>query len=181
MNRRILILGREVELHLVRLLQRFRIKCFTSREIIDTLLENYKSYDEFMQAEIPLEAILNLINPLLIVEGMRKALKFPIGLTSTYRTFTHNANIGGVRNSLHLQGLAIDCQPQHFDITKKQDRFKLDEMKHWIKKAHIFIRLQDEVRNTSITESSFGIGFYNSFIHIDTRGLVNRVSPVFWH
>jgi uncharacterized protein YcbK (DUF882 family) len=40
-------------------------------------------------------------------------------VTSWFRSAAHNARVGGVRGSLHLEGLAVDCV---FDLPVQKDR-----------------------------------------------------------
>lgn len=44
---------------------------------------------------------------------MRKGLDFPFPVTSGYRCKAHNAAVGGVKNSYHTQGRAVDIAVSH--------------------------------------------------------------------
>jgi uncharacterized protein YcbK (DUF882 family) len=50
------------------------------------------------------------IHPNLVMglEMLRDLVKLPIVLTCAYRCPAHNAAVGGVRNSYHVQGMAAD-------------------------------------------------------------------------
>lgn len=80
-----------------------------------------------------------------------------IRVTSTYRTSEHNAEIRGSKNSQHLISSAIDFQPWVKSDTKPMELLKADlRSKGSIYKA---------LRQLGIN----GIGFYNTFLHIDAR------------
>ena len=77
------------------------------------------------------------------LEEARKLLgNKPIKINSGYRTKEHNAEVGGVRTSFHLRGMAADIEVD--GITPKQVQNKL---KDW----------------------NGGMGCYTTFTHLDTR------------
>lgn len=43
-----------------------------------------------------------------MLEALRQELGVPFVITSGYRCPNHNANVGGAKNSFHVQGLACD-------------------------------------------------------------------------
>ncbi|MBU0572011.1 MAG: peptidase M15 [Candidatus Omnitrophica bacterium] len=43
------------------------------------------------------------------LERLRTRVKYPIIVTSGYRTEEHNEEVGGAPHSYHLKGMAIDC------------------------------------------------------------------------
>jgi len=45
-----------------------------------------------------------------ILEELRKDLKMPVVITSAYRCPKHNQEIGGVPNSAHTRGYAVDIR-----------------------------------------------------------------------
>ena len=77
------------------------------------------------------------------LDELRDIIKEPFRPNSAYRSAVHNKNIGGSRNSMHLQGKAFDIP-----IKGKMTREKL----------HI---VADHVGFT-------GIGDYDTFVHVDT-------------
>jgi uncharacterized protein YcbK (DUF882 family) len=81
-------------------------------------------------------------------ERIRDLYEKPIIILSAFRTPEHNRKIGGARNSLHLEGMALDLRPPKGISTK---RF-YEDIRDYAK----FIRVQ-------------GIGRYNTFVHIDIR------------
>lgn len=43
-----------------------------------------------------------------MLEALRGKIRVPFIITSGYRCPTHNANVGGAKNSYHVQGMATD-------------------------------------------------------------------------
>ena len=85
-------------------------------------------------------ALLELCNEL------RTAFGKPIIVNSGYRSPEHNAKVGGVENSYHVQGLAADLRPKNpADLPRLQE-------------------LADKINLFG------GVGFYDTFVHVDARG-----------
>jgi len=42
------------------------------------------------------------------IDNLRELVGFPLKVNSAYRTFPHNEKVGGVPNSAHTKGLAVD-------------------------------------------------------------------------
>lgn len=83
------------------------------------------------------------------VAAMAREAVGPIIITSAYRSPAYNRAIGGVRYSQHLQFRALDLIPLH---TYPRD-------------LH---RVLLQMRRDGLWRG--GLGKYNDFIHIDTRG-----------
>jgi len=80
-----------------------------------------------------------------VLEDIREHFNKPVIINSGYRTVNYNKKIGGVAHSRHCMGIASDI---HIDgITPKE----------------IYNYLDISYPNC------YGIGLYNSFVHIDTR------------
>ena len=77
------------------------------------------------------------------LQALRTEMRAPFFLTSMYRSPAYNAHVGGARRSQHQQGRAVDIS------TFNLDRERL-------------VRLAREI-------GFRGIGFYKTFIHLDTR------------
>ncbi|MEK9737063.1 MAG: D-Ala-D-Ala carboxypeptidase family metallohydrolase, partial [Candidatus Nanopelagicales bacterium] len=93
---------------------------------------------------------------------IRAAWGGPIRVTSAYRTPEHNRRIGGARHSQHVQGRALDLQPA-IGGTAALLRLKL-LVRELIREGHLpWVR---------------GIGYYRTFVHIDTR---SSARLVVWH
>lgn len=91
-----------------------------------------------------------LVSPLLIVllQHLREHFSSPVNINSGYRSVKHNNSIGGRSDSAHLYGMAGD-------IT-------------------IFGYTPNEVWKYLNTLDPGGLGRYNSFTHVDVRGINRR-------
>lgn len=70
----------------------------------------------------------------------------PVIVTSGYRSPSHNAKVGGVPNSYHTKGMAADLRPEDLkDLPRLQ----------WI---------ADKINMYG------GVGYYDTFVHVDIRG-----------
>lgn len=81
------------------------------------------------------------------LELLRRAWGKPITVTSGYRCKQHNKNVGGGRNSKHLEGIAADLVVPKKDLKKFAelcDRFFLD--------------------------GGFSLYLKQGFVHVDGRG-----------
>lgn len=76
-----------------------------------------------------------------------------IKVVSAYRTVSYNKTVGGVANSQHLFGRALDLQPPE---GVSMNRF-----------YHI-------IADTPMSMALKGLGRYDNFIHIDTRPTSKR-------
>ena len=79
-----------------------------------------------------------------------------IDLTNSYRCKKHNADVGGSVNSQHLKGKAADIKSKQFSSSE------------------IAIITDDLMKNESFTLG--GVGIYNTFTHVDIRGVRARWS-----
>ena len=59
-----------------------------------------------------------------ILDRIRDALGVPVYITSGYRCPSHNASVGGVANSQHLDGTAADITYDGVDVEKLTARKK---------------------------------------------------------
>ena len=80
-----------------------------------------------------------------LLENIRSHFKTPITITSAARCPDHNKAVGGVKTSKHLQGIACDIQ---VESVKPYD-------------VYCFV--------DGYAPNSYGVGFYESFTHIDVR------------
>lgn len=86
-----------------------------------------------------------------VLDSMRESIGIPLELSCAYRCSSHNAEVGGVPDSQHVQGCAAD----------------------------VLVPLGSTVESLAeLAEScgADGIGRYysNSFVHVDTRGYSAR-------
>lgn len=84
------------------------------------------------------------------LNAIRSRFKKPIIVNSGYRSPEHNKAVGGVKNSTHVQGIAADIRPE--------DLKDLPELQ----------KIADELNPHG------GVGFYNTFVHVDVRGEKSR-------
>ena len=108
---------------------------------------------------IPHDLLSNIEYTIAFLDKMRCHLGFPISITSSYRNEALNALIGGVKNSLHLMFNALDSVPS------SGDREQLKAMQKYTSKWRT---------------RQMGVGYYETFLHTDNRGFLNRYSPVTW-
>lgn len=98
----------------------------------------------------------NIANTAQVLDELRARLGKPGVITNAYRAPAYNACIGGAKASLHMQFNAVDFKIS--GIAPKDVAWALRRMR------------DDEGRFKG------GIGLYNTFVHLDTRG-VNRTFP----
>ena len=96
---------------------------------------------------------MNVQEPLLkLLNDIRAAYGKPIVVNSAYRSPEHNKAVGGVENSFHTQGLAADIRPTE---SHREDLPVLRD---------ICVKLNDKG----------GVGLYDTFVHVDARGVRAR-------
>lgn len=83
------------------------------------------------------------------LDALRAAMGIPLQVVSGARCFKRNRQVGGARDSLHLQGLAADIH------------WPSDPAYRW------------KLINLACQRFS-GLGFYDTFIHIDLRDTIGR-------
>lgn len=87
----------------------------------------------------------------IILEDVRAAFNSPVTINSAYRCEQHNKKVGGAEHSQHRLGTAADI------------------IVEGILPADVYQWL-----TTRPYANSLGLGKYNSFTHIDVRGVVAR-------
>lgn len=85
-----------------------------------------------------------------LLDRIREEFGKPILVNCGYRSPEHNAAVGGVKNSYHTLGLAADIRPKDL-----KDLAELQE-------------LADNMNPFG------GVGFYDTFVHVDVRGKRGR-------
>ncbi|MBM7623632.1 YcbK family protein [Sporohalobacter salinus] len=99
-----------------------------------------------------------------LLQAIRNKLDSALIINSAYRTEEHNRKVGGVDDSQHRKGTAADISFSNLDL----DADKLAEV----------VKNQSEKLN--IGEDNLGIGKYNTFVHVDVRGLIGDEAPARW-
>lgn len=89
-----------------------------------------------------------IIELVVMFERIRDIWELPIGILSAYRTVAHNKSVGGAKNSLHLQGKALDLRPP---------------------KGVSIGSFYSVIRAKSSELGVRGIGRYPTFVHVDIR------------
>lgn len=99
-----------------------------------------------------------LISPVLIdiLQALRSDLDTPIQITSGYRTYLTNQEVGGEPNSYHMVGMAADFTTPNYPLDKVYEHIQAELAKKEMNEPYDFIG---------------GFGYYpkRHFIHIDTR------------
>lgn len=90
---------------------------------------------------------IDLIN---ILEDVRKYFGSPVTINSGCRCSEYNEKIGGEKNSWHMKGRAADIVVEDVEPDKVADYIE------------------------SITYYNVGLGRYNTFTHVDSRGVKAR-------
>jgi len=101
-------------------------------------------------SEMPSELLTNVLELAENLQVLRDFVGVPIKINSSYRSLSHNANIGGSKSSQHLFAKAADI---------------VIESKSPEQVANIIKVLISEGKM-----KQGGIGVYNTFTHYDIRG-----------
>ena len=96
-----------------------------------------------------------------LLDDVRAHLGCPLHINSGVRCVSHNTDIGGRPNSLHLPAGALK-QGHAADIT-----YSMTTNRNRVNILRLYVLLESYGRRTG---SPIGIGLYDSFVHIDTRG-----------
>ena len=102
----------------------------------------------------------NVIETAKNLQILRNFLGYPIHISSAYRSKKHNERIGGVINSRHLDGTAVDISCKNISSKKLYKKIE-----YLISIGHI---------------KEGGLGVYNGFVHYDTRGYKARWNKIKW-
>ena len=111
---------------------------------------NLSEFDCKDGSEMPSELLANVLELAENLQVLRDFVRVPIKINSSYRSLSHNANIGGSKSSQHLFAKAADI---------------VIESKSPEQVANIIKVLISEGKM-----KQGGIGVYNTFTHYDIRG-----------
>ena len=113
------------------------------------LTKNFKKeeFDSKDGAEMPREVLENIKMLSKYVQLIRNEIGVQLVINSGYRSPQHNAKVGGVKNSYHVQGKARDLSSKK--ITPKQ---LYDTIIKLIKAGIVY---------------NGGVGLYDTFVHYD--------------
>ena len=120
------------------------------------LTKNFKKeeFDSKDGAEMPKDVLENIKMLSKYVQLIRNEIGVQLVINSGYRSPQHNAKVGGVKNSYHVQGKASDLSSSK--ITSKE---LYDSILKLIADGKIY---------------NGGVGLYNTFVHYDIGGKGRR-------
>ena len=113
-------------------------------------LEEFECKCGCIMPEYVKENIITLADNLQVLRNKVGALR----LTNAYRCPSHNSEVGGAKNSQHLLGKAGDVKSKSLEPSEIADI------------------TEDLMNSEKIVEG--GVGRYNTFTHIDIRGIIAR-------
>jgi hypothetical protein len=103
----------------------------------------YFAWSEFDSPDLPGSGKTNMSEAFIrVLDDVRACAGFPFIITSGYRTEAHNAKVGGVANSSHIKGIAVDIAA----VTEDQKR---------------------TIAECAIRNGITRIGWGRTFIHLD--------------
>lgn len=124
-----------------------QLRYFSSRELI---VQAHRRRGDTKNSLPPEELWPNIVPTLWILDLARHRLGKPLAITSAYRSEKYNKKVGGAIHSQHKLNTALDIIPSGGITPKGLFDLLLD-----IRKGRAF---------------KGGLGLYNAFVHIDTRG-----------
>ena len=145
--------------------------------IADNSITNFSEEEilnGYPEKNIPVNLIPNIAPTLKLLQLIRTDIQVPIKINSTFRNVSHNDHVGGASNSLHLSFNAIDFAP--VGCTPES----LQHIYNDLLRGKYAVDITFKGSSIHVTHLKCGFGLYHSFIHIDTRGLLNRLSPSAW-
>lgn len=126
-------------------LSTLNLRYFSEEEII----RPHRNYRNGVRNNIPPKSLWNEIIPTLrLADRLRADLGVRVTILSVYRSPDYNTAIGGASRSQHMRNIAIDL------------KFACD--------SDLAFEAARKLREDG--EFSGGVGWYPSFIHVDTRG-----------
>jgi len=142
--------------------------------LIDEYGIQHFNEEELLKAShgvIPEKYFENIIPTLLVADFLRRKCGFPIRINSAFRSKEYNKNVAGSSpRSLHTRFNALDLSPLQWTAERISKLIAEVKTPEWA----------IEYKGKYITPKVMGIGLYDTFIHIDTRGLLKRQVPARW-
>jgi len=109
----------------------------------------FSEFDSKDGAPMPADVKKNIKKLAGYLEVIRSALGVPVKISSGYRSPARNSQVGGVKDSYHMKGMAVDIQTS---LPTKQVKQVIEKL----------------IQEKKIPAG--GVGLYNSWIHYDFRG-----------
>lgn len=126
-----------------------------------TVYNNFKVRNNFTIKEFVCKCGCNTLKIdgelLDLVQAIRYDLGLPVNIVSAYRCANHNRRVGGAKKSQHLYGRAADI-----------------DIKDFLYRGYTYQELYD----IAVKNGATGVGFYDTFIHVDTRP--RKGAPAHW-
>ena len=108
-------------------------------------------------------------------QAVREELDTPLIINSAYRTKEHNEEVGSKETSQHRNGNAADISTRKGRYTERQLPF------HGLTSKELSEIYKDKANELNIGEKNLGLGFANTFLHVDVRGVEGYPSPARWN
>ena len=99
-----------------------------------------------------------------LLQELRNTLDKPVIINSGYRSKEHNEKVGGAKRSQHLEGTAVDISLRNLDYSAKE----------------LAIFVKNSAEDIGVGAENLGLGYADSFLHVDVRGLIGAESPAEW-
>lgn len=119
---------------------------------MEYLTNNFK-FSEFEcrdGSKIPDKYLKNIFEVADNLQVLRNYIMKPITINSAYRSKEHNKNIGGVKNSQHLKGKAVDIAVKGMST------------------VDLYLTIERLIMFGKMKQG--GLGLYKNFVHYDIRG-----------
>jgi len=111
---------------------------------------NIKEFDSHDGSKMPKNVFENILELADNLQVLRDHIGKPIHINSGYRSPTHNAKVGGVKDSRHIFGQAADIRIEGYSS------------------AEIALIIYNLISKGEMKQG--GVGIYNTFVHYDIRG-----------
>ncbi len=145
------------------------IKLLTDNEVV-----NFTDQELTFGRSVPLRLLENIIPTSIILQKIRTAEEVEFFIRSGYRDPQTNLQAGGSEKSLHMEFNAVDFCPSGY---VKSD---LEKLLSRIEEGEFNTTICFKGKVITVTPEHMGLGLSDSFIHMDTRGLLGRKSPERW-
>ncbi len=136
--------------------------------------------------EPPAQLWPNIALPLIVLDALRDFFDRPVTITSAYRAPPYNASVGGTSKSQHMAFMALD-----FKVADTRPQMVYDILRSWRGETFVLPFKPEQwayvaeagpvpFKPTEIVPSdggtfeavyAGGLGLYNTFVHLDGRGL----------
>ena len=108
---------------------------------------NIKEFEPKDGAKTPAEAVVRIKRIANELQILRTIIEQPIIVNSGYRSKEHNKKVGGVENSLHLIGLAVDIHIKGLNSKV------------------LYLIIENLIKRKIMNNG--GLGLYDNFVHYD--------------